>query len=129
MGRMKMIEGVGVLAAQKKVATIRFRVTEDELAAIQMAASEDAAELDTELEKRGLPLSSAILVLRRPSEWSRQIVLATAVKRLKDRGIKTPAERRREREEEIRRGEREVAEKLTTKKRAAASRRDNEELV
>jgi hypothetical protein len=84
--------------APKRVAAIRFRLTMDELDIIAAAASEDADDLQGELERRGLS-GSLLANLYSPAEWAREVVLDHAKKKLRERGIKTPAEARRERQE------------------------------
>jgi hypothetical protein len=85
--------------SQKKTKVIRFRVTEDEMEIIQRAATNDGAELQAEYEKRGLGWAGgSTAALRSPPEWCRQAIMDIAIKKLRERMIQLPWERRREEE-------------------------------
>ena len=78
---------------QKRTLTLRFRITPEEYTTIQLAAAVDGADLAEELKKRGLDVGPSIS-LDNPSEWARVITLSAAEKRLRDRGLVTPAQKR-----------------------------------
>lgn len=82
---------------EKKTRFIRFRLTEDEWETLRLAAAHDYVDIVVELEKRGLA-GRGIDSLANPAEWTRQIALATAEAKLKKHGVKTPREKRREKE-------------------------------
>jgi hypothetical protein len=62
-----------IFKTRPKVQSIRFRVTDEEFAAIERAAAEDQKELHRSFSERGLAVEPL-----GPHEWARRIVLHAA---------------------------------------------------